>query len=95
MSAAEHSNIAVVAKICDLLDRIDPRPDGRKRRSLISFVRDRPGHDRRYAIDPSRIERELGWRAQIGFDEGLLATIDWYRAQAASGGGLGVVAAAG
>lgn len=78
----EHSNIAVVAMICDLLDRIDPRPDGRKRRSLIQFVRDRPGHDRRYAIDPGRIERELGWRPEISFRDGLIDTIDWYRSHA-------------
>jgi len=75
----EHSNIAVVAMICDLIDLIEPRPDGRKRRSLITFVADRAGHDRRYAIDPSRIERTLGWRPQIPFREGLLQTIDWYR----------------
>lgn len=78
----EHSNVAVVARICDLLDQLDPRADGRKRRSLISFVRDRPGHDRRYAIDPERIERELGWRPGVTFKEGLLATIEWYREQA-------------
>ncbi len=75
----EHSNIAVVAMICDLIDLIEPRPDGRKRRSLITFVADRAGHDRRYAIDPSRIERSLGWRPLISFRDGLIATIDWYR----------------
>jgi len=88
---AERSNIGVVAKICDLLDRIEPRPDGRKHRSLIQFVTDRAGHDRRYAIDPTKIERELGWRPQVSFDDGLLATIDWYRAQGRGGAvGAGV-----
>ncbi|OYY90110.1 MAG: dTDP-glucose 4,6-dehydratase [Sphingomonas sp. 28-66-16] len=77
----EHSNIAVVAMICDLIDLIEPRADGRKRRSLIRFVTDRAGHDRRYAIDPSRIERELGWRPLVNFRDGLIATIDWYRDQ--------------
>lgn len=84
----EHSNIAVVARICDLLDQLDPRADGRKRRSLISFVRDRPGHDRRYAINPERVERELGWRPGVTFKEGLLATVEWYRAQARTPGAL-------
>lgn len=78
----EHSNIALVAMICDLIDLIEPRADGRRRRSLITFVADRAGHDRRYAIDPSRIENELGWRAGVNFREGLIETIDWYRNQA-------------
>ena len=77
---AEHSNIAVVTAICDLLDVRLPAADGVPRRNLIRFVEDRPGHDRRYAIDPSRIERDLGWRAETGFAEGLAATIDWYLA---------------
>jgi len=72
----EHSNIAVVALICDLLD--ERRPIGRRRRDLIRFVDDRPGHDRRYAIDPTKIERELEWAPMIGFTEGLAATVDWY-----------------
>ncbi len=78
---AEHSNIAVVAMICDLLDAKVPLAHGKRRRSLIRLVTDRPGHDRRYAIDPSRIERELGWRAEVGFADGLAATIDWYLAE--------------
>lgn len=76
----EHTNIAVVAMICDLIDLLEPRPDGRRRRSLITFVADRAGHDHRYAIDPSRIEQALGWRAGVNFREGLIDTIDWYRA---------------
>jgi dTDP-glucose 4,6-dehydratase len=78
----EHSNLAVVTAICDLLDARLPVPGGSPRRNLIRFVEDRPGHDRRYAIDPSRIERELGWRAETGFAEGLAATVDWYLAEA-------------
>ena len=69
-------NLAVVERICDLLDRL--RPIGIKRRSLITFVADRPGHDRRYAIDPSKIETELGWRAQETFDTGIEKTVQWY-----------------
>ncbi|MDQ3077400.1 MAG: dTDP-glucose 4,6-dehydratase [Pseudomonadota bacterium] len=75
---AERSNLAVVETICDLLDRRRPLDGGASRRDLIEFVADRPGHDRRYAIDPSKIERELGWRAAESFESGLLKTIDWY-----------------
>ena len=74
----ERTNIAVVAAVCDALDARAPLANGRRRRSLITFVADRPGHDRRYAIDPSKIERELGWRAQESFASGLDKTIDWY-----------------
>jgi dTDP-glucose 4,6-dehydratase len=72
----ERSNLAVVEAICDLLDA--RLPGVGTRRGLIRFVTDRRGHDRRYAIDPSRIERDLGWRATIGFEEGLAKTVDWY-----------------
>jgi dTDP-glucose 4,6-dehydratase len=77
---AERSNLQVVEAICDLVDRRQPLPNGGSRQSLIQFVDDRPGHDRRYAIDPSKIERELGWRAAHEFDAGLGETIDWYMA---------------
>jgi dTDP-glucose 4,6-dehydratase len=77
---AERTNLGVVETICDLLDAREPLPDGRGRRSLIAFVTDRPGHDRRYAIDPSKIERELGWRARESFESGIAGTIDWYLA---------------
>lgn len=80
---AEHSNIAVVAMICDLVDARLPRVGAPRRRSLIRFVTDRAGHDRRYAIDPAKIERELGWKADVGFIDGLAATVDWYLAQPA------------
>jgi dTDP-glucose 4,6-dehydratase len=77
---AERTNLDVVETICDLLDARRPLPGGRGRRSLIAFVTDRPGHDRRYAIDPSKIERELGWRARESFESGIAGTIDWYLA---------------
>jgi len=75
---AERTNLDVVETICDLLDDRRPLADGRGRRSLIAFVTDRPGHDRRYAIDPSKIERDLGWQARESFESGIAATIDWY-----------------
>ena len=73
----ERSNLAVVQTIADLLDEAQPLPSG-PRRSLITFVGDRPGHDLRYAIDASKAEAELGWRARHGFDSGLRETIAWY-----------------
>lgn len=75
---AERSNLQVVETICDLIDQCRPRPNGTSHRELIEFVTDRPGHDRRYAIDPSKIERELGWRAAHEFEAGLAETIDWF-----------------
>ena len=75
---AERSNLAVVHAVCAALDRKRPAESGRSRRELIAFVADRPGHDRRYAVDPSKIERSLGWRAQESFESGLEATVDWY-----------------
>ncbi len=75
----EKENIEVVELLCDMLDeRVGPLPSGRPRRSLITFVRDRLGHDRRYAIDASRIERELGWRPAHTFEQGMARTVDWY-----------------
>lgn len=74
-------NIAVVSAICDALDR--RRPAAKPRRSLITYVADRPGHDRRYAIDPTKIETELGWRAQETFASGIERTVDWYLANEA------------
>lgn len=73
----EMANIDVVHLLCDLLDEMRPDPDGPRRR-LIRFVDDRPGHDRRYAIDAGRIERELGWRPRLSFAEGLRCTVEWY-----------------
>ena len=77
---AERTNLDVVETICDVLDRKRPLPGGKRRRDLITFVTDRPGHDRRYAIDPSKIEDELGWRAEENFETGIEKTIDWYLA---------------
>jgi dTDP-glucose 4,6-dehydratase len=77
---AERSNLEVVEAICDILDSRRPLEGGRARRDLIEFVTDRPGHDRRYAIDPAKIEGDLGWRAQEDFQSGLEKTIDWYLA---------------
>jgi dTDP-glucose 4,6-dehydratase len=77
---AERTNLSVVETICDILDAKRPLADGRTRRELITFVTDRPGHDRRYAIDPAKIENELGWQARESFESGLDRTIDWYLA---------------
>jgi dTDP-glucose 4,6-dehydratase len=73
----ERTNLHVVETICDLLDDMAPTADGSHRR-LITFVADRPGHDRRYAIDASKLERELGWRAQENFETGIEKTVRWY-----------------
>ncbi len=72
----ERTNLTVVHTICDLLDELAPA--NRARRDLITFVKDRPGHDRRYAIDATRLETELGWRAQHDFQSGIRATVKWY-----------------
>ncbi|MCK8787203.1 dTDP-glucose 4,6-dehydratase [Roseomonas sp. NAR14] len=74
---SERRNLAVVETVCDLLDRLAPDGQGSRRR-LITFVTDRPGHDRRYAIDPSLIEGELGWRAAETFESGIEKTVRWY-----------------
>ncbi|WP_424139401.1 dTDP-glucose 4,6-dehydratase [Roseomonas chloroacetimidivorans] len=73
---AERTNLQVVHAICDTLDRL--RPTSTPRRELISFVADRPGHDRRYAIDPAKAERELGWRSTVTFEQGIERTLRWY-----------------
>ncbi len=72
----EHSNLRVVERICDIMDRL--RPAETPHRRLITFVTDRPGHDRRYAIDASRLETSLGWRAAEAFESGLERTVRWY-----------------
>ena len=78
----EKRNLQVVETICDLLDELLPGTDDRGHyrsyRALITFVKDRPGHDRRYAIDASKIERELGWKPQETFETGLRKTVQWY-----------------
>ncbi|HEY0231113.1 MAG TPA: dTDP-glucose 4,6-dehydratase [Dokdonella sp.] len=77
---AERENIHVVKTICALLDQRQPLADGRRRESLISYVKDRPGHDRRYAIDAGKIKRDLGWRPSESFESGIARTVDWYLA---------------
>ena len=74
----ERRNIEVVRAICALLDELRPRRGGRPHAELITFVTDRPGHDARYAIDASKIARELGWRPSETFDTGLRKTVEWY-----------------
>jgi dTDP-glucose 4,6-dehydratase len=79
---AELRNIEVVREICRMVDERAPRRDGSSRETQITFVEDRPGHDRRYAIDSSRIRRELGWAPTVSFQQGLSRTVDWYLANA-------------
>ncbi|WP_206861363.1 dTDP-glucose 4,6-dehydratase [Lysobacter changpingensis] len=75
---AERQNLEVVKAICRLLDERSPLADGRSRESLITFVADRPGHDRRYAIDASKLKNELRWAPTVTFDEGIALTVGWY-----------------
>ena len=75
---AERTNITVVKTICALLDAKRPLSDGRNHESLITYVKDRPGHDRRYAIDSSKLQRELGWQPSHTFEKGIEETVDWY-----------------
>lgn len=77
---AERTNLEVVRAICSILDEIHPLDSGTARESLIEFVTDRPGHDLRYAVDISRIQREIGWSPSVNFEEGLRRTISWYLA---------------
>jgi len=74
----EMTNLRIVQGICALLDELRPRADGRPYASQITHVKDRPGHDRRYAIDAGKIERELGWRPAETFDTGIRKTVQWY-----------------
>ncbi|MFM9853422.1 MAG: dTDP-glucose 4,6-dehydratase [Sphingomonadaceae bacterium] len=75
---SEQTNLAVVEVICDTLDRLKPRADGGSYREQIGFVADRPGHDFRYAIDASKLERTLGWAPVESFESGIEKTIRWY-----------------
>lgn len=74
----EKKNIEVVNKICELLDELSPRQDGKSYAEQIVYVKDRPGHDMRYAIDASKITRELGWKPQETFESGIRKTVIWY-----------------
>jgi dTDP-glucose 4,6-dehydratase len=75
---SERANIDVVTTICDLVDEMRPRAAGGSRRDLITYVKDRPGHDRRYAIDATKISNELGWEPAEQFETGLRKTVRWY-----------------
>ena len=75
---SERRNIDVVRAICAALDTRSPRNDGKSYAEQITFVADRPGHDQRYAIDASKIKRELGWQPEVGFEEGVARTVEWY-----------------
>ncbi|UNK56456.1 dTDP-glucose 4,6-dehydratase [Pseudoxanthomonas daejeonensis] len=75
---SEKQNIEVVQAICALLDERRPREDGKPRSSQVTYVADRPGHDRRYAIDASKLKDELGWEPKYTFEQGIATTIDWY-----------------
>jgi dTDP-glucose 4,6-dehydratase len=74
----EKQNIEVVRAICALLDKMKPRLDGKSYSTLMTFVQDRPGHDKRYAIDASKITRDLGWKPAETFESGIMKTVSWY-----------------
>jgi dTDP-glucose 4,6-dehydratase len=74
----EKANLEVVHTLCDLLDELKPREDGKSYREQITFVKDRPGHDRRYAIDATKISNELGWKPEETFETGIRKTVQWY-----------------
>lgn len=74
----ERDNLYIVDKICSILDKQKPTSNGTSYKELISFVKDRPGHDQRYAIDATKIETELNWNADEDFESGILKTVDWY-----------------
>jgi dTDP-glucose 4,6-dehydratase len=74
----ELENIALVERICDILEEIQGSVSGKPLRELITFVKDRPGHDRRYAIDCSKLKQELGWMPEESFESGIHKTIRWY-----------------
>jgi dTDP-glucose 4,6-dehydratase len=76
----EKANIEIVNVVCGLLDELRPRADGKSYREQITYVTDRPGHDRRYAIDARKLERELGWKPAETFDTGIRKTVEWYLA---------------
>lgn len=75
---SERTNSEIVHRICAILDELRPRGDGKSYKTQITYVQDRPGHDFRYAIDCSKIERELGWKPKYSFENGLMETVQWY-----------------
>jgi dTDP-glucose 4,6-dehydratase len=76
----EKANLDVVKTLCGILDELKPKADGTKYESQITYVKDRPGHDRRYAIDATKLEKELGWKPQETFETGIRKTVEWYLA---------------
>ncbi|MGL4994732.1 MAG: dTDP-glucose 4,6-dehydratase, partial [Deefgea sp.] len=74
----EKANLDVVKTICSLLDELQPKSDGKAYVEQITYVTDRPGHDRRYAIDARKLERELGWKPAETFESGIRKTVEWY-----------------
>jgi dTDP-glucose 4,6-dehydratase len=76
----EKANLDVVKTLCSILDELKPKLDGAKYESQITYVKDRPGHDRRYAIDATKLERELGWKPEETFETGIRKTVEWYLA---------------
>jgi dTDP-glucose 4,6-dehydratase len=76
----EKANLDVVKTLCAILDKLKPKADGTKYESQITYVKDRPGHDRRYAIDATKLERELGWKPDETFETGIRKTVEWYLA---------------
>lgn len=79
----EKPNLEVVHTLCTILDELSPRADGKSYQTQITFVTDRPGHDRRYAIDATKLERELGWKPAETFETGIYKTVQWYLANQA------------
>lgn len=74
----EKTNLQVVQTLCSILDELRPRPDGLSYATQITFVKDRPGHDQRYAIDATKIHQELGWKPAETFETGIRQTVQWY-----------------
>lgn len=74
----ERTNLEVVKAICAIMDELKPRPDGSRYETLITYVKDRPGHDLRYAIDPTKLMTDLGWKPEENFDTGIRRTVAWY-----------------
>jgi dTDP-glucose 4,6-dehydratase len=74
----EKPNLEVVHTLCEMLDALSPRADGTPYANQITYVTDRPGHDQRYAIDATKINRELGWKPAETFDTGIRKTVEWY-----------------
>jgi dTDP-glucose 4,6-dehydratase len=74
----EKANLDVVNTLCSILDELQPRTDGKAYAEQITYVKDRPGHDRRYAMDASKMERELGWKPRETFETGIRKTVQWY-----------------